>query len=121
MDPLRFDITLRSLVADRRTTVRGVVGGMLGLMLTGFIGSDDTAAKRNRGPSVQGKKKRKKKAACASSLTRCGTRCVSLSTDAENCGGCGFTCGQGQTCSGKTCVGGASCPSGWVRCNGACT
>jgi hypothetical protein len=31
----------------------------------------------------------------------CGGKCVDASTDASNCGGCGVTCGAGQTCCGR--------------------
>lgn len=44
--------------------------------------------------------------------------CVDLSSDPQNCGGCGNACGQAQTCQGGQCVGG--CASGQLLCNGIC-
>lgn len=35
---------------------------------------------------------------CPANMTRCSGTCVDLRTDAENCGGCGFSVPYGETC-----------------------
>ena len=40
---------------------------------------------------------------CHTPSIKCGDKCVDASSDPANCGGCGVTCGAGQTCCG-TCV-----------------
>jgi hypothetical protein len=40
---------------------------------------------------------------CPSGTTLCGSSCVDTSTDSNNCGGCGSSCGAGKTCSAGTC------------------
>lgn len=47
--------------------------------------------------------------------TACQNSCVNLSTDAENCGRCGVSCGQNGTCSDGTCN---ACPDGFAKCGG---
>ena len=41
---------------------------------------------------------------------RCGTSCVELDTDLNNCGTCGFRCTGSQTCRSGVCVGGVGRP-----------
>lgn len=43
--------------------------------------------------------------------------CADVSTDANNCGGCGSRCAGGATCEDGRCA----CPSGQVSCSGMCT
>ncbi len=43
---------------------------------------------------------------CATGQTLCGSLCVNLLTDVNNCGGCGVTCIAGQFCSQGFCCGG---------------
>ncbi len=60
----------------------------------------------------------------------CGNRCMDLSSDPNNCGGCGFPCPTGDTCSNDGCVddaGGqglcavnADCPAGTACAYGSC-
>ena len=45
--------------------------------------------------------------ACNLPTQRCGERCLDLTSDAQNCGACGQSCGTG-TCSSGAC----SCPNG---------
>ncbi|HEY8944306.1 MAG TPA: hypothetical protein VIM73_08590, partial [Polyangiaceae bacterium] len=40
---------------------------------------------------------------CAQGDRVCGDRCVSTSSDVQNCGACGNACGLGLFCSGGTC------------------
>ena len=47
----------------------------------------------------------------------CGGRCVSLLSDAANCGACGTACGALEACSAGTC----DCAAGVAVCDGACT
>ncbi len=49
---------------------------------------------------------------CGAASTLCGAVCVDATSDRNNCGGCGKTCGNGQACSGGACV--PMCPSGQV-------
>jgi len=55
-------------------------------------------------------------AACASGLAKCGTSCVDLSTDKNNCGLCGDVCANNQVCNSSMCA----CASGTSDCNGTC-
>ena len=41
---------------------------------------------------------------CAGTLVLCGTRCLDLQAEVENCGTCGHACGQGQVCNRGTCA-----------------
>lgn len=59
-------------------------------------------------------------AACASDQTRCGERCVSLTSDPANCGACGTTCATGANatpaCGAGRC--GLLCATGFADCDG---
>ncbi len=52
---------------------------------------------------------------CPVTATTCTSRCVDTSVDSANCGGCGVTCGDAETCSNGTCCGGTA-----LGCRGAC-
>jgi glucosylceramidase len=52
---------------------------------------------------------------CIAGQTPCGDKCVDVTADPMNCGGCGIPCSTGQTCQGGTCL----CQSGML-CNGTC-
>ncbi len=54
--------------------------------------------------------------ACADGQQECGERCVDVSTDASNCGGCGVMCTTGQVCQTGQC----QCQNGLVDCAGSC-
>ncbi|MEE3083106.1 MAG: plastocyanin/azurin family copper-binding protein [Candidatus Thermoplasmatota archaeon] len=41
---------------------------------------------------------------CPEGQTECGGECVDSSSDDNNCGGCGQTCGAGETCEDGSCV-----------------
>lgn len=51
-------------------------------------------------------------AVCSSGQTLCGSSCVNLQTDNNNCGACGAKCSSGQSCSAGVC--GTSCSSSVV-------
>ena len=40
---------------------------------------------------------------CGPGSSCCGNRCVSITTDEQNCGGCGLKCGTGSTCVDSVC------------------
>src|SRR5262249_9203545 len=69
---------------------------------------------------------------CTSPRVKCGDACSDVSTDAQNCGSCGYACAQptphcasgactcaGQTC-GSACVDTASDPKNCGRCEHDC-
>ncbi len=41
---------------------------------------------------------------CAAPLIPCGSRCADVTTDPENCNGCGSACGPGRTCAASSCT-----------------
>lgn len=54
-----------------------------------------------------------KEKTCPSDQALCGESCVSLQSDANNCGACGHTCGAGQGCLLSACV---DCSAGGQGC-----
>ncbi len=54
---------------------------------------------------------------CGSPLGCCGTRCVNLKTDVNNCGGCGVLCPLGQSCIGGQCLCAGPGGQGAVACD----
>src|SRR4051812_15801623 len=57
-------------------------------------------------------------AGCLPGKVLCGDECVSLASDALNCGACARTCPANQLCSGGTCT--SSCPQGLATCDRSC-
>lgn len=55
---------------------------------------------------------------CAAPEHACGTTCVDLQADAENCGECGNACGKAGVCSRGECL--SECPESLSACGGAC-
>ena len=55
---------------------------------------------------------------CPSGTQLCGSACVNVSNDPNNCGTCGDACGAGQVCSGGTCA--LQCPASQTVCGSAC-
>ncbi|HEY4393056.1 MAG TPA: glycoside hydrolase family 30 beta sandwich domain-containing protein [Polyangia bacterium] len=53
---------------------------------------------------------------CPTGQAACGPRCVDVTGDSANCGGCGIPCPLGQTCQAGVCA----CASGAPDCNGTC-
>ena len=57
---------------------------------------------------------------CQAGLNICGSTCVNFTADANNCGGCGVTCGAGQVCTnhgpGSTGLCELHCPTGETAC-----
>ncbi len=64
----------------------------LGLPLACSSGSEENAD--DRGPAASD---------CATGYVECGEICTDPSADAQNCGGCGVVCGDGQTCVAGVC------------------
>ncbi|MCB9593694.1 MAG: hypothetical protein H6719_13255 [Sandaracinaceae bacterium] len=57
---------------------------------------------------------------CTGGTTECGGSCVDTRFDPSNCGGCGTTCGTGETCLSGTCTPQGSCTGALVQCGGTC-
>lgn len=55
---------------------------------------------------------------CPPLATRCGSACVDLNADANNCGACGSRCAAGEYCSAGACA--SICGSRRSYCDGAC-
>jgi hypothetical protein len=55
-------------------------------------------------------------AACGSGLARCGTACVNLQNDKNNCGFCAQACNGALICTNGDCA----CPTGTTDCSGVC-
>lgn len=55
---------------------------------------------------------------CPPYQTRCEGACIPTSTDPNNCGGCGVTCGESEVCSGGTCT--DTCMAGLEICDQKC-
>jgi hypothetical protein len=68
---------------------------------------------------------------CGAGQTCCGTTCVDLQTDSQNCRGCGNACVSGEGCCNGACTPldttsncgrcGNACATGQACCNGVCT
>lgn len=56
--------------------------------------------------------------ACQEGLSECAGVCRDLTTDRQNCGGCGVACQPGFICSASACV--LSCPEDQSVCAGTC-
>ena len=54
--------------------------------------------------------------ACPAGQLACGQRCLDVTTDPVNCGGCGIPCAAGQACVAGAC----RCPDSTQECNGSC-
>ena len=50
------------------------------------------------------------------SATQCGQSCVDTDNDAQNCGGCGLSCAEGELCIEGSC--GVACLGGSINCDG---
>lgn len=55
---------------------------------------------------------------CALGLSPCGTACVDLTSDPNNCGMCGTMCDAGTVCSASQCA--AMCTVGQLQCGQGC-
>jgi hypothetical protein len=53
---------------------------------------------------------------CADELASCGTTCIDVSSDAQNCGACGQACPTTQVCSAGAC----GCPTDRLLCGASC-
>ena len=92
MDGNRFDSFARSL--GRRIGRRGALGSMAaGAALLGGVAA-------TRQEAAAGKKTK----SCKPGQTKCGKKCVSLQTDAKNCGACKNVCPSDQVCGNRVCT-----------------
>lgn len=53
---------------------------------------------------------------CGTGQQACGSACVDLTSDAQNCGACGKACGERQVCAYGTC----QCQAGSILCGTTC-
>ncbi|MBU0533156.1 hypothetical protein KKB44_06710, partial [Candidatus Micrarchaeota archaeon] len=53
---------------------------------------------------------------CPAGQQMCGSTCLNVATDHDNCGGCGNACGPTQTCQANQCT----CPGGQQPCGQQC-
>ena len=108
MDGARLD-ELSRVIGSRRTVLGGltaILGAMAGPLLPEALAKP---------------KKKKKKKKCGSGTVKCGTACVNLQTDAQNCGSCGKRCGNGAACKGGKCQSSTTpCSAPQIRCGGQC-
>ncbi|AKU97395.1 Tryptophan synthase alpha chain [Labilithrix luteola] len=51
---------------------------------------------------------------CEAGKTACGSSCIDTATDRLNCGACGKTCGESETCTAGECT----CSAGLATCDG---
>ena len=58
---------------------------------------------------------------CNSPSIVCGTTCTDITSDSNNCGGCGIKCGQQQKCSSEHCINTNTCNSPLTKCGTDCT
>jgi hypothetical protein len=67
-------------------------------------------------------KKRKKKKKCKGGKKKCGKICVDIQNDANNCGGCGKQCANGQACEDGECQEPPppQCAAGEIACEYLC-
>ncbi|HEY6459949.1 MAG TPA: hypothetical protein VIY73_07345 [Polyangiaceae bacterium] len=56
---------------------------------------------------------------CRTGLTSCGPHCVDLTTDTNDCGGCGTQCAAGESCVDGACTY-APCACNEVMCGSSC-
>ena len=119
MDGGPFEGIVRRLaggVASRRAVTRALAGLGLGALVPDAVSAQtEGEAKRKRcarlGQACSREKKccagtacRNGTCGCAGGTTKCGTRCLNLKTDPNNCGECGRSCGDGNVCSEGFCV-----------------
>src|SRR5579883_628037 len=55
---------------------------------------------------------------CSGGLSKCGAVCTDVTSDPNNCGGCGMACPAGAGCTHGIC--GSCPPDGTTLCNGQC-
>jgi hypothetical protein len=102
MDRWRFDAMTRFLDAlrTRRTALGETVAGLLVLAGLAGFGEADEAGARNRHKK---RRRRRRRNRCRGGTTRCGSSCVNLNTDPNNCGRCGRECDADEQCRGGVC------------------
>jgi hypothetical protein len=115
MEGWRFDAMTRFLKnkRTRRTALGQTLVGLLalaGLAGTGWMQEGEAVNRRRKR-----RRRRRRRNRCRGGTTRCGSSCVDLETDPDNCGRCGRECDADEQCrSGvcgcDVCKDDASCP-----------
>jgi hypothetical protein len=108
-----LDVIARDLASgaiSRRAALRRFGGVAIGAVLPGAIFADSALARCPKERRCDGKccpkhaHCRKGRCKCERGFTDCGKKCRNLKTDERNCGKCGRTCAEGETCVNGTCT-----------------
>ena len=109
MESRRFDALTRSLAASK--TRRGLLGGLAALIAGVRAASAQTSCPPGQVANSKGD------CSCPAGTDPCPDGCFNKKTDFNNCGRCGFVCGEGQICQKGECKcprGASCCPPGQV-------
>lgn len=110
MDGLRFDSLARTLATSRRTALKTLIGGSLGVSLAGGAGNNAAAVCKKVGQNCDrngdcctGANCRGGECKCKSGRDECSGKCFILDSDERHCGICGNACAAGETCCSSAC------------------
>jgi len=107
MDGSRFDSLTRSLstAGSRRRALSGLLAGLLSFLGEPHGAEDVLAGKgKRKRAKKKGNKKKRPCGGCSGGTICCGSQCVSVLTDPNNCGSCGTQCDVDEACSNGQCT-----------------
>src|SRR4051794_26776801 len=113
----RLDALARDLAdgqVSRRTALGRFGASFAAALLPSFLVADEALAKcppsRRCGSKCcpSGQKCSHGKCKCKGGLTKCGRKCLDVSSDPANCGSCNHACAGGQSCVNGQCTGGTT-------------